>query len=203
MESPRSFSHVELAGGEVRLRPVKPDDAPRVYELFSDDRVTRNLAAEAPATLADEQEWCRKAVSLPWEAVGGAVSYELVIENAQQPGLAGIIGLHQRGHSQQYEVGYWLGVPYWGQGLATEALRLAAGFAFQHLHAVRVWADVFVGNDASRRVLEKNGFRLDATLRSHFLKRGQWLDVWFFSLLRSEWEARRDWYRPRHQMVAP
>ena len=60
---------------------------------------------------------------------------------------------------------------------------------------------VFVGNEGSRRVLEKNRFRLDGTLRHHVIKRGEWLDGWFFSLLRSEWETNKSWYRPTSEVV--
>jgi len=194
-QSIKRFSTVDLTGQKVRLRPVRPDDAPTVFDLFRDDRVIRNLAVEAPGSLEEEIEWCRNAATLPQVGSSG-VSYHLVIDTAVDSSLAGAVGLHQRGHPHQYEIGYWLGVPYWDKGLATEAVTLAAGFAFQHLDAIRVWADVFVGNDASRRVLEKNGFKMDGVLRSHFLKRGTWLDVWFFTLLRAEWELRRAWYQP-------
>ena len=73
--------------------------------------------------------------------------------------------------------------------------------SFQHLDAVRAYATVFVGNIASRRALEKNGFSLDGTMRSHVYKRGRWLDAWFFTLLRAEWEADRVMFSPTHEEV--
>ena len=64
---------------------------------------------------------------------------------------------------------------------------------------MRVYATVFVGNTSSRRVLEKNGFSLDGTLRCHVNKGGKWLDGWFLSLLRNEWQTRREQYSPRYE----
>ena len=83
----------------------------------------------------------------------------------------------------------------------TDAVRLVTYFSFQHLDALRVYAEVFVGNLGSRRVLEKCGFTLDGTLRCHAFKRGQWLDEWFFTLLRAEWEAHKDEYLPDQERV--
>ena len=82
-----------------------------------------------------------------------------------------------------------------------DAIRFACHFSFQYLNAAKVYAMVFTGNKRSRRVLEKNSFSLDGTLRWHFLKRGQWRDTWFLSLLRPEWQAKHDKYCPRHEEV--
>ena len=57
------------------------------------------------------------------------------------------------------ELGYWLAESVWGRGFATEAIELADYLAFHHLSATVVTAEVFVGNAASCRVLERNGFR--------------------------------------------
>ena len=78
----------------------------------------------------------------------------------------------------------------------TDAVRLVTHFSFEYLNAIRVYATVFVGNVGSRRVLEKNGFSLDGTLRSNAFKRGEWLDEWFFSILRSEWEVDKERHEP-------
>ena len=86
----------------------------------------------------------------------------------------------------------------------TDAARLVTHFYFENLEAVRVYSTVFVGNMGSRRVLEKCGFALDGTLRRHALKREEWLEEWFFSLLRPEWESNRKWYLPNQaNLVQP
>lgn len=57
------------------------------------------------------------------------------------------------------EVGYWLGRPYWGQGLCTEALRGMIGYCFNQKGFRTLWGDFFEDNPASGRVMEKCGFR--------------------------------------------
>ena len=101
----------------------------------------------------------------------------------------GAIDIREEEYPQQREIGYWLGVPYWGKGFGTEAVRLAISFAFQYLDAFQVSAVVFVGNEASKRVLTKNGFLFDRTLRRQSLKRGEWKDEWIYTLSRDEWEG--------------
>ena len=113
----------------------------------------------------------------------------------------GCIGARLRLHPHQADIGYWLGVPYWNRGYMTEAIRLICHFCFKHLDAIRTYATVFVGNVGSRRALEKNGFSLDGTLRQHLSKRDEWLDAWFLTLLRSEWDNRREIFCPRYEEV--
>ena len=78
--------------------------------------------------------------------------------------------------------------------LAYEGLPAAARaleIAFRDMGMEKVDACAFVGNDASRRVLEKNGFQREGLSRKAVLKRGVWLDEWLLGITREEWEARR------------
>ena len=192
------FSHIELTGERAVLRPQSPDDAPAAFRLLSDDRVTRTLLWDGPTSPEALRDYYSASSTFP---CGEPPEYRFTIERAGLPGIVGSIGSRARTHPRQVELGYWLGVPYWNGGIMTDAVRLATGFAFEHLDAVRVYATVFVGNVGSRRVLERNRFRLDGTLRHQSLKRGEWLDGWFLTLLRSEWEAHRSWYRPASEVV--
>lgn len=79
------------------------------------------------------------------------------------------------------ELGYWIGEPFWGRGLASEAVRILIPLAFEKepgLH--RVFAEVFSDNKASQRVLEKNGFYLEALRKNAVIKNGTVKDdtVW-------------------------
>lgn len=82
------------------------------------------------------------------------------------------------------EIGYWIGEPYWGQGLATEAIRLLVKkIREQSPLIVRVYAEVFDYNIASMRVLEKNGFYQEAIRRKGVVKNGIIRDDHIFVLL--------------------
>ena len=191
----KQHTDLELVGKKVRMRSVRPSDAPGAFELLSDKRVTRTLLWDGPSSV-DELSDSYTRMGLPGTRVGDERAYNFAIELAGVRGIVGSISARPRLHPHQIDIGYWLGVPYWNKGLMTDAVRLTTHFCFEHLNAVRVYASVFMGNIGSRRVLEKCGFTLDGTLRHHALKREKWLDEWFLSLLRTEWEANRDWYRP-------
>ncbi len=194
---PAGFSHIELVGDKVRLRPIREGDATNAYRLFMDDRVLSRLVTEGLAFLEEQREVYRGMA----ERLRTGESYNLAIEEVAKPGLIGGIGARPRLHPQQIDIGYWLGVPYWNNGYMTEAVRLVCHFSFVYLDAARAYATAFTSNVASRKVLEKNGFSVDGTLRSHVFKRGEWRDQWFLSILRSEWEVKREWYRPHHEDI--
>jgi RimJ/RimL family protein N-acetyltransferase len=98
----------------------------------------------------------------------------------------GAIGLRVEAEHERAEVGYWIGVSYWGQGYATEAARAAVDFAFRHFGVNRVFAFHFTTNPASGRVLQKIGMRREGTRRQHTLKWGEFLDSDLYAALRAE-----------------
>lgn len=74
------------------------------------------------------------------------------------------------------EIGYWLGEPFWGRGIVTEALAAVTRFAIETHHLTRVYALPYARNAASCRVLEKAGFTLEARLRRSAVKDGEIID---------------------------
>ncbi len=194
---PPGFERVELVGEKVRLRPAVVADAGFAYQLVTDDRILRWLLWDGPDAEADMLR-----VFGRWqEQLRLGEGYQFAIERLDEPGIIGCIGPRLVEHPQQADIGYWLGVPFWNQGYMTEAVSLVSHFSFEYLGVERVYATVMVGNEGSRRALEKNGFSLDGTLRGHALKGGEWRDEWFFSLLRSEWQAGRERYLPRDEEI--
>ncbi len=84
-------------------------------------------------------------------------------------------------------LGYIIGEKrYWGKGLATEAIRLAARFCFEKLHLHKVSAGVITPNAGSARALEKAGFKREAVFREEALIDGKFVDVYRYGLLREE-----------------
>ena len=84
------------------------------------------------------------------------------------------------------EIGYWLGEPFWGRGIASEAAAAVTEYAFGQFGLVRVFASVFEWNPASRRVLEKAGFSLEARRRKAVTKDGQTIDDFLYARIRDE-----------------
>ena len=85
-------------------------------------------------------------------------------------------------------VGYFLEESYWRRGIATEALRLLVHYLFETIHMNRIQAEVMVANDHSKRVLLKNGFTKEGTLRQASLWSGKGIvDLEIYAILRDEY----------------
>lgn len=87
-------------------------------------------------------------------------------------------------HRFTAELGYWLGEPFWGRGIMTEAIRRFTPWTFEHLEVYRIQAAVFAGNEPSIRVLEKAGFEREGRLRANVFKHGRILDQFLYAKIK-------------------
>ena len=104
--------------------------------------------------------------------------------------FCGGIGLRIMPAHHRAELGYWLGVPYWGKGYATEASQEVLRFGFETLKLRRIYASYVTENLASGRVLEKIGMRSEGMLRSHICKWDVFHDLVYCGILDDEFRAR-------------
>ena len=95
----------------------------------------------------------------------------------------------RRGVAETGTVGYWIGRPHAGKGLATAAVSVLRRYAFIDLKLHRLEAACVPHNHASRRVLEKSGFRLEGQARAYLKINGVWADHLLFGLLSEEADA--------------
>jgi RimJ/RimL family protein N-acetyltransferase len=132
----------------VRLRPLSPDDVPAITNLLRDDRqgIMQTARIPWPFTEADAAAFVQRAVSESEAA--------WAIEEAASGALAGAIGATPGTES---EIGYWIGEPFRGRGMASDAIRLIVE-RLRGLGVRKVRAHVFPENPASSRALVKNGF---------------------------------------------
>jgi len=168
-----------IAGAEVRT--WQEHDLEPLVRVANNRDVARNLRDRFPH---------------PYQAVDGLGFLHWV---AQQPvesvwaialdgSVVGGIGL-QLGHDIERvsaEIGYWLGQPFWGRGLATAALRAVTDFAFAKFELTRLFAVPFESNSASIRVLEKAGYVLEGRLRQSAIKYGEVMDQRLYAAYRDE-----------------
>ena len=103
--------------------------------------------------------------------------------------LCGGMGLHPEMQHRRAEIGYWIGVPFWGNGYATEAAREVVRYGFERLNLNRIFATHFKGNEKSGRVLEKIGMRHEGCIRQGVLKSGKFIDLEMYSILREDHTA--------------
>jgi ribosomal-protein-alanine N-acetyltransferase len=92
----------------------------------------------------------------------------------------------RRGIAQTASIGYWIGAPYAGRGLMTDAVRSVAPFAFSTLRLHRLEAACLPTNAASMRVLEKAGFHLEGRARQYLKIDGRWQDHNLYALLHND-----------------
>lgn len=83
------------------------------------------------------------------------------------------------------EIGYWLAEPFWNRGILSAALPVFAHYGFGNFGVDRLFARTFSNNLASRRVLEKSGFVLEAVIPACIIKQGLVLDEWLYGLRKS------------------
>jgi len=138
----------------LTLRRLERADAAAVRRYAGDERVA-HWTARIPHPYPDgaAEAWIAETLAQMARSEG----WQLGID-ARGVGLVGAIGLERDEDRLSAELGYWVGVPYWGHGYATEAARHMIRFAFQATDLAQVHARVLPDNAASRRVLEAVGF---------------------------------------------
>lgn len=99
----------------------------------------------------------------------------------------GGIGITLNGdvHRLTAEMGYWLGEAHWGKGIMTETIPRFTEFAFERFGLVRIYAEPFVENRASCRVLEKSGFVREGRMRCNVIKDGRIMDQFLYARIKT------------------
>ena len=163
------------------LRPFLPEDAPSLAHHANDVTVWLNLRDLFPHPYTLEH-----AVGFIGHAAGQSPPCHraIVIDGA----AVGSIGLKLGTDVERVsaEVGYWLGAPYRGRGVMTEALRAFTDEAFETFELTRIFALPFAHNLASCRALEKAGFTLEAVLRRSSIKEGRITDQRQYARIREQ-----------------
>ncbi len=208
MNSDRSIRNALLFGEQVALRPVTPADAAPAYERIQGrEAILRWLVWRGPASVEEMArffaDWSRPVDDERSDYVFAIVLRDMSapdIDTLASERVVGTIGV-RFGDKDAGDIGYWIAEEHWGRGIGTEAIRLVTRFCFEHLAVPSLCAWVFVGNHASRRALEKNGYTHMRTMIGKVERDGDVLDEWYFVLLRSEWEDALGAWRPEYERV--
>jgi len=166
--------------GEYSIREWAPPDEAALVKYADDRRVWINLddIFPHPYTAADARAWIEASA---WKPV---TNFAIA---AAEEAIGGIgLKLQKDIYRRSAEVGYWLGEPFWGRGIATAALKSIVPVAFKELDLVRLYANVFEYNSRSASVLEKNGFRLEGRLVKNITKDGKVIDSLLYALTRDD-----------------
>jgi RimJ/RimL family protein N-acetyltransferase len=176
---------VELSDGRLLLRLPVRADVDDITLACQDPELQRWIPVPVPYAREHGQQWVDDTAG-SW-ADDHELRWVIVQREAdgEMSGPLGAIGLHARDATMR-EVGFWMAPWARGQGVMTDAVRLACRWGFEELGLGRIewWANV--GNYASRRVAEKVGFTMEGTARARLLHRGVRVDGWGAGLLPGE-----------------
>src|SRR6202142_1307064 len=174
------------------LRAPRLEDAKTVATLANDRRIAENTARiPHPYKMSDAEGFITGA-----NKAGGEAVFLITLRDETIVGACGVL----LQPDQIPELGYWLGLPYWGLGYATEALHAVIDYAFMDLGYEALQAGARVTNPPSRRVLEKCGFQWTGVglYRINSIKSSAPIDR--FRLERGIWSALKTWGRTKKVM---
>jgi RimJ/RimL family protein N-acetyltransferase len=163
---------------KVILRPWTLLDVPDLISAISNPKVLANLrdGIPYPYTESDAVQFINMTATVDKnKAIIFAICYD--------DKAIGNIGVYRREgqHRLTAELGYYIGESYWGKGIMAIAIKQMCDFIFQNTDIVRIFAEPFITNPPSARVLEKAGFQIEGILRKNCVKNGVSIDMKLYS----------------------
>lgn len=159
------------------IRPWAESDAEPLQRQANNRAVSIHLRDRFPYPYGPEQA----RTFLGWVTKQASPTVWAIEVNGEAAGGIGI-ELHTDIERVSAEIGYWLGQPYWGRGIATEALRAVTAEAFARFEITRLYAVPFADHRASVRVLEKCGYVREGHMRQSAIKEGKIRDQLLFAV---------------------
>jgi ribosomal-protein-alanine N-acetyltransferase len=169
-----------LETARLVLRPYAEADIPALIRLAGVREVAATtLRIPHPYTEQNAREYL--AICQAESNSGPVTRFAITLRNTGE--FCGGAGLRLDPAHVHGELGYWLGVPFWGQGYATEAARAVIDYGFGDLGLHRIYASHFAGNDASGRILRKLGMHHEGCMRGHIRKWDSFHDLECYGML--------------------
>lgn len=164
---------------DLVLRNFKIEDAASICKYADNRKIWLNLrdGFPHPYSFKDAEVFISKVKSK---------NPETIFAFSKKGSAVGAIGVTsgEDVHKKSAELGYWLAEPYWGKGIMTEAVGVITDIAFKNLDIVRIFAGIYETNEASARVLEKNGFEFEGRLKSSVFKDGKIMDQLLYAKIK-------------------
>ena len=176
-----------LTTPRLLLRAFTPKDIPDLVRLAGDWEIARTTTIPHPYS---EEAACRWIASQR-EAFAQDHAVTWAMTHRQEGYFMGAIDLRFQKQRHVAEIGYWVGVPYWGQGYTTEAARAVLAYGFGEQELYRIQARYLHNNPASGRVMQKIGMTYEGTLRAAVFRDGAYYDLLVYAILKPEYERRR------------
>lgn len=170
---------IELHSERLTLRTYTRDDIPELLPLIGAREVAvTTLRIPHPYTHKDAEDLVAHAHD--------SDGVRLAVRLKGLCTFVGGVGLRLELDHHRAELGYWIGVPYWGNGYATEAARALLKYAFDQLKLNRIYASHVPNNPASGKILLKLGMKREGYLRAHILKWGEYQDLVLYGMVKED-----------------
>ena len=177
---------MEIIFEGIVLRPWELSDASELALIADNKNIADNLrdGFPSPYSIKDARDWLNLIMPENHPPRLFAITFE-----KQVIGNFGIV-TKTNIYRKNVEIGFFVSEKFWGKGIATKAIRATVSYAFETFDIVRIYAEVFSDNIASRKALEKAGLKIEATIRQNIIKNGIIKDSCIYSILREEFNFR-------------
>lgn len=178
----------QLTTERLLLSAPTTDDLPQIILYAGDEKIARyTLNIPHPYQEKDATFWLNMAS----EGLADGSKYIFAVRDKATGAFRGGVGLHINAPFNSAELGYWIAVPFWGQGLMTEAVGAILRFGFAELGLRRVYAHHITENEGSGKVMLKNRMVREGLLRQHAFKNGSAYDLAIYGILREEFNQQQ------------
>ena len=172
--------------GDIALRRYRDEDVKDIVENIDDEAISRfTLNIPYPYGPKDAEDYLDKNDS--WYRKGTSLNLAITFKGQDKViGGIGLMNIEEKFHHA--EIGYWIGRKYWGEGIVSRCVHAMVRFGFERLGLQRISAVIFSPNKASQRVLIKNGFLHEGTMKDRYVLDGRPVDGEMFGLTRKTYD---------------
>ncbi len=168
---------------DCNIRAWRMSDAADLAAALNNPNIQNNLRDGLPYPYTEQD--ARDYIDAMLRADANATfAFAITVDDK----AIGSIGVFRKDniHSRTAEMGYYISELFWGQGLGTSAVKQTCKYIFENTDILRIFAEPFAYNTASRRILEKSGFLCEGILRANAVKNGKVLDMALYAILKAD-----------------
>lgn len=186
----KQFPRIETE--RLILNQAAPADIPNIVRYAGNEKIVENTRTMPhPYFEEDAISWLNMAN----QGFKNGDQYIMAIRLKSNESFIGGIGLTLNIENNRAELGYWVAKPFWNQGYASEAVKAILSYGFKELGLNKIYAAYLTTNEASGKVMIKNGMVKEAELKDHDIKRGHnlqdnaYVSLIQYRLTKSEYES--------------
>ncbi len=166
----------------IFLKPVLGEHAKLLFPLVTSN-ITQTIQWDGPSSFEDyetgltEREQLHKSKKI----------HMFSIFNVKTNKPIGSIDIRPDSNMFRADIGLWVGEEFHGKGAGTQSVKEITTYGFNKLALKKIEASVFLGNMASRKIFEKNNYKLEGTIRSACLKKNKAIDEWILGITEADY----------------